>query len=170
MSPQGGAVRERLTDEAVSMEHAREIELIELTAGRLDAEQEKAILVHLEGCPACRTRQQDIQRTWDLLGAWQVQPAGHGDVARLAVSSGSKEEHPVRSIIRFPRIGRAVRVAAAILVAVLAGYEGGRWSIRPVPTGAEMEPPAYVSVLGFEIGDSFSSLVLQDGPSSSQES
>jgi anti-sigma factor RsiW len=152
------------------MEHAREIELIELTAGRLNAERTKAILAHLESCPACRTRRQDIQRTWDLLGAWQVQSAGHRDVAELAVSSGSREERPVRSIIRFLRIGTAVRVAAAILVAVLAGYGGGRWSVRPAPTGAEMESPAYMSVLGSEIGDSFSSLVLSDEPSSSQES
>jgi len=152
------------------MKHAREIELIELTAGRLDAERKRAILSHLENCPACRTRRQDIQRTWDLLGAWQVQPAGHGDVAGLAVPPGSREERPVQSIIRFLRIGTAVRVAAAVLVAVLAGYGGGRWSVRPTSTGEEMEPPMYMSVLGSEIGDSFSSLVLPDEPSSSQES
>ncbi|MCL5278667.1 MAG: hypothetical protein M1376_02020 [Planctomycetes bacterium] len=64
----------------------------------------------------------------------------------------------------------AARIAAALAVSVLIGYAGGRWSVRPMPTGAGMEPPPYFSVLGFELGDSFSSLVLQDEPASSQES
>jgi predicted anti-sigma-YlaC factor YlaD len=151
------------------MEHAREIELIELAAQRLDAERERIVLAHLQDCPACRTKLEEITRTWDILGAWKVQPATHVDVTRLAISSGSRKEHPVRSLIRLPGIGMAVRVAAAIVVAALAGYEGGRWSVRPRPAGTGAQPPQYVSVLGLEVGDSFSSLVLQDEPPLKQE-
>ena len=54
------------------MEHASEIDLIELTAQRLAAEREKAVRAHLDDCPACRAKLQDMRKTWDLLGAWQV--------------------------------------------------------------------------------------------------
>jgi anti-sigma factor RsiW len=152
------------------MEHAREIDLIELAAQRLNAERQTVVLAHLKDCSACRTKLQDIQRTWDLLGAWQVQAVGHGKVAELPASAKSQSDRSAQSLIRFPGIRTAARIAAAIAVSVLIGYTGGRWSIRPVPTGAEMKPPPYFSVLGFDIGESFSSLVLQDEPSSNQES
>ena len=151
------------------MEHAREIELIELAARRLEPKREKVVLAHLEDCPVCQTKLHDIQRTWDLLGAWQVQPAAHGDVTTLAASPRSQNERPAPSIIRFPGIRMAARIAAAIAVSVLFGYAGGRWSIRPMPPSTGTELPPYFSVLGFETGDSFSSLVLQDAPSSRQE-
>jgi anti-sigma factor RsiW len=151
------------------MEHAREIELIELAAGRLAAERERAVLTHLEDCQACRTRLHEIRRTWDLLGAWQVQPAGHVDAAGPGALARSPRARPARSILRFAGVRTAVRIAAAIAVSMLVGYAGGRWSIRPLPADAGWEPPAYFSVLGFEVGDSFSSLVLQDELSSRQE-
>jgi anti-sigma factor RsiW len=152
------------------MEHAREIELIELAAQRLDAEQKKVVLAHLQNCPACRTKLEDLRKTWDLLGAWEVQPARHVEVAKPVVPSGSQRERPMAgSILRFPGIGTAVRIAAALAVAVLVGYAGGRWSIRPTQTRTQAQPPQYFSVLGFEAGDSFSSLVLQEEPLSSRE-
>jgi anti-sigma factor RsiW len=151
------------------MEHAREIDLIELAARRLEAEREKVVRAHLEDCPACRAKLQGIQRTWDLLGAWQVQPAEHRDIAGRGASPGAQEERRIPLLVQFPGIRTAVRIAAVVIFVVLAGYEGGRWSGRPAPTSAEMKPPPYFSVLGFEIGDSFSSLVLQEGPSSGQE-
>jgi anti-sigma factor RsiW len=170
VSPQGVVVRERFINEAVSMEHAREIDLIELAAGRLEAGREKIVLAHVESCPACRTKLQDIRRTWDLLGAWHVQTAGHADSAGRRASSAAQEERRVPFLVRFPGVRMAARIAAVVAVSVLIGYVGGRWSVRPTPTGAGMEPPPYVSVLGFELGDSFSSLVLQEELAPSQES
>lgn len=149
------------------MEHAREIELIELVAQRLDLERRKAILAHLPECPACRTKLEAITKTWNLLGAWQVQPAGHAVLARTVPTSSRAKGAGL--IVRFPGFGMVVRVAAAIAVAGLAGYTSGRWSVHRAPTGPAVELPQYVSVLGLELADSFSPLVLQDGPSSGQE-
>lgn len=151
------------------MEHARDIELIELAARRLDAERERTIQAHLQDCPACRTKFQEIARTWDILGAWKVQPAAHVDVTQRAVSCGLQKERPAKSFIRLPGVRTAMRIAAAIVVAVLAGYEGGRRTVRPTSAGTATQPPQYVSVLGLEAADSFSSLVLQDSPPSKQE-
>ena len=151
------------------MEHVKQIEMIELAARRLDAEREKIVLTHLQNCPTCRARLEEITRTWDVLGAWKVQPAAHVDVTQRASSCGLRDEHPARSFIRLPGIGMAMRIAAAIVVAVLAGYEGGRRTVRPTPAGTGAQPPQYVSVLGLEVGDSFSSLVFQDEPALREE-
>ena len=151
------------------MDHAREIELIELAARRLEAERQKAVLAHLENCPACRAKWQDIQKTWDLLGAWEVHPAGHVNIAGHGAAVAAPREHVAPVIVRFPGLRVAARIAAAIAISVLAGYAVGHGSLRPTPTGAGREPPPYFSVLGLEVGDSFSSLVLQDEPSSRQE-
>jgi predicted anti-sigma-YlaC factor YlaD len=151
------------------MEHAREIDLIELAAQRLAAERQQVVQAHLADCRACRTRLEEITRTWDMLGAWQVQPTRHADPAGLAVSSAPEESRSGRFVLRFPWIAAAVRIAAAVVVGVLGGYAGGRWSVRPVPVSPEVSPPPYVSVLGFDVGDSFSSLVLSEGPAARQE-
>jgi anti-sigma factor RsiW len=151
------------------MEHAKEIDLIELVAGRLDAAREEAVRTHLRDCPACRTKLQDIQGTWDILGAWQVQPARPVDLAGPAVSPGPQDRQAAQLLLRRPGIRMAARIAAAIAVSALLGYAGGRWSIRPAPTRAGMEPPPYFSVLEFEVGDSLSSLVLPDGTAARQE-
>ncbi|MCU0917962.1 MAG: hypothetical protein MUC88_25880 [Planctomycetes bacterium] len=147
------------------MDHVKDIELIELAARRLEAEREKAVRAHLQDCPACQAKWRDIRSTWDLLGAWQVRPAAALDVARLAAA---QRERPSATVLRFPGIRVIARVAALIAVSVLIGYAGGRWSIRPLPSGTGAEP-SYVSVLGFESGGSFSSLVLQDGPAAREE-
>jgi hypothetical protein len=151
------------------MEHAREIELIELAARRLDPVREKALLMHLQGCSDCRIRLEGFRHTWEILGAWQVQPAGSVDLTRLTASHASPERASARSVIRFPGMGAAVRIAASIAVAILVGYAGGRWSTGPAQTVSGVQPPQYISVLGLEVGESLSPLVLQNGLFSGQE-
>lgn len=152
------------------MEHAREIDLIELAAQRLNGERRQTLLLHLEDCPTCRMRLDSIVRTWDILGAWEVEPAGQVNVVGLEASSGPQgTDRRTQFLIRFPDLGTTVRIAAAIAVTALAGYAGGRWSVRPANTVSGDQPPQYVSVLGLEIGESLSAIVLDEGTSSEQE-
>ncbi len=144
------------------MEHAKEIELIELVAKRLEPDRREALLTHLQGCSACRSRFEDIRRTWEILGAWEVRPAGHLDATRLARSSGVTETTSARLVIRLSRMGITLRVAATIVLTMLIGYVGGRWSVGGPPPDTEAGTPQYVSVLGLEVGQGLSSLVLQD--------
>ena len=74
-----------------------------------------------------------------------------------------------RRPIRLPSIGPLLRVAAVVAVTALIGYVGGRWSVGPPPTVQQGEPPEYIMTLGLELGDSFSSLVLQDELSTREE-
>jgi len=150
------------------MKHAKDIELIELVANRLSAEREETLLRHLEACPACRGKLEGIRKTWDLLGAWDVSGAEHFDVLGALAASGEGEAAG-RSVIRFPAAGMAFRIAAAVVFTVLAGYTGGRWSVRRTQAISEIGPPPYVSALGLETGESLSLLVLQDEPAAREE-
>ena len=145
------------------MEHATDIELIELVGKRLDAAREKAILVHLEGCARCCAKLVDIRNTWDILGAWDVRPEHHLDVERLRVLAEQAGAPATGSrTIRLHAASTLLRVAASIVVATLIGYLGGRWSFAWTRMPLSSESPPYLSALGLEVGQSLSSLVLDD--------
>ncbi len=144
------------------MEHAKEIELIELVAKRLEPDREKTLLAHLKDCPACRRRIEDVRGTWDILGAWEVRPTANFDAIERACAYGRAEAASGGLVIRLARIGTVLRVAATIILTMLVGYVGGRRSLGGASPRAEAETPQYVSVLGLEAGQSLSSLLLQD--------
>lgn len=146
------------------MEHAKDIELIELAGNRLDADREKAVLAHLETCADCRARLAEMRTTWDLLGAWEVSPPEGLDIAKVQAVGRPGQPRTIRLI----PTRLLLRVAASIGVAALLGYTGGRWSIGPDQIPASLEPPSYLSVLGLQVGESFSPLVLDDESSAAE--
>ena len=145
------------------MEHARDIELIELAAGGLGAGRKAAVLSHLQGCARCREKFESVRQTWDILGAWEVRPSDKG-----AVTSEPRTEPARRRATWVFHLPMALRVAAIVVVAVFAGYTSGRWSTRRAGAPSEISPPAYISALELDVGQSLSSLVLQDEPSSEE--
>ena len=145
------------------MEHVRDIELVELVARRLDAGREKAVLVHLQSCPRCCTKLAEVRKTWDVLGAWDVRPEPGLDSERIcALAAQASVQATAGKTVRLFVPGTLLRVAASIAAAVLVGYVGGRWSLGPAPMPASSPSPSYLSALGLEVGESLSSLVLDD--------
>jgi anti-sigma factor RsiW len=144
------------------MEHARDIELIELAAGRLDADREKALNGHLRQCAQCREKFDRVRQTWDILGAWEVPASRRGEPLGPSTEAAPREKNGRRSVLRSVGLVAALRFAAALAVAVPMGYWGGRWSTRRAPMPGPADPPAYVSTLGLDTGESLSWLVLQD--------
>lgn len=150
------------------MEHAKDIDLIELAGGRLDPERRESVQRHLEQCPVCRQTLEQLRRTWDILGAWQVCPAGQPETVSRVLAHMPVEGLAAPSVVRFPYGVSVLRFAAAVAVTALVGYAGGRLTGRQaVPS--TIEPPRYVSALGLGIGEGLSSLVLQDEPSAAEE-
>lgn len=147
------------------MEHIADIELIELVAQRLEAGRENTILVHLEGCPRCCEKLAQVRQTWDILGAWQVCPPQALDAERVrALAAEAAEREPKDETIRLPAAGLLLRAAASVALAALVGYTAGRWSAGPVQAASPSQSPLYVSALGLEVGESLSTLVLDDEP------
>lgn len=144
------------------MEHARDIELIELAAGRLDAGRKEALEGHLRQCVQCREKSDAVRRTWEILGAWEVPASGRAESPGPAGEASPHKETGRRFILRSVGFVAALRFAAALAVAVPLGYLGGRWSARRAPMSGQADPPAYISALGLDTGESLSWLVLQD--------
>jgi hypothetical protein len=144
------------------MEHIKDIELIELAAGRLDIEREQVVLLHLAGCSACSGKLAGIRQTWDVLGTWEVRPPQCLDSERIGKLAVTADREATGRTVRFPAAGMLLRVAASIVVVALLGYGGGRWSFGPVQTSVSSPLPSYVSALGLEVGETLSLLVLDD--------
>jgi anti-sigma factor RsiW len=143
------------------MEHVREIELVELAAGRVHAQREAAIFDHIRRCPQCREKLDGLRKTWDALGAWEVRPPERLATAQVPAVPEPEKGDLTRPVIRFFGVGMALRFAAAIVITAMAGYAGGRWSVRRT-SAAGVEPPRYISALGLDVADDLSALVLQD--------
>ena len=151
------------------MEHARDIELIELAAGRLDAGRKEAVLGHLQQCVLCREKLEGIRGTWDVLGAWEVHAPERLGPAAPVPAFEPRREAGRRPTVRLFHLRTALRFAAAIVVTVLLGYTSGRWSSRRGSAAGEPESPQYISVLGLDVGGGLSTLVLDDEPSPAEE-
>jgi anti-sigma factor RsiW len=150
------------------MEHTKDIHLIEFVAKRLDPDREKAVRRHLENCSACRDKLADLQGTWDALGAWEVSLAAHRGLERAVSAEPQADTAGSYRVLRFPRWATIVRVAAAIVVAAVVGYVGGRGSVGEVVAAEQPGTPEYISALSLEVGESFSSLVFEDEASAGE--
>lgn len=144
------------------MEHAKDIELIELAAGRLGADRREALDGHLRQCARCREKFDNVRQTWEILGAWEVPVSERGESLDSSAEAAPREKDRRRFVLRSAGLVAALRFAAALAVAVPMGYWGGRWSTRRAPIPGPADPPAYILALGLDTGESLSWLVLQD--------
>jgi anti-sigma factor RsiW len=144
------------------MEHAKDIELIELAGGRLDADRKEAVQAHVRACATCQAKLADVRATWEFLGAWEVPAPRCLDLGKVYAASGRATRASQPPTVRLIDARVLLRVAASIGVAALIGYTAGRWSIVSNQTPVSLKPPSYLSVLGLQAGESFSSLVLDE--------
>ena len=128
------------------MDHATDIELIELVAGRLTADRQAAVAAHLAACPECARRRDAIRATWDALGDWQVAPGRDLAPAILAAARAPAWRERAKPFLR---------VAASVLIAIGVGHAAGRWAwpalqgqSRPEPVAAEEQEAAQSLSLG----------------------
>ena len=158
------------------MEHVSDIEILEQIAGKLDAERARLVKDHISGCSECARKFEEVVRTWDVLGEWEIESAGV-DVAEAIVSRaeelnrpGSKKLLYILSSKRLMSI--AFRVAASIIIAVSIGAMSGvrsaqsELSINSVLT----ERPDYLAALGLQWSSDLNWSVLEEhGPDSGVE-
>jgi hypothetical protein len=100
------------------MEHLSDIALIELAAGRADAETQRAAEAHLAACPECAARLAATARTWQVLGEWQVTAPEWSAERIVAAARRLPPASPWRPLLR---------VAAAIVLAAGIGHAAARW-------------------------------------------
>ena len=124
------------------MDHATDIELIELAAGHLPAARRKAIENHLLRCDSCRGRHDEQAETFQALAQWEA-PSGTRDLTS-AVMAAAQAQTPARESVS-PRnwVRTAMKAAASVLLGIMAGYGAGQMTSRqPEPGGAPSAPAA----------------------------
>jgi anti-sigma factor RsiW len=150
------------------MEHINDNELLEHVAGRLTEVRSRQLREHMAECPGCEKRYREAVDVWDSLGRWRVDPSGHEIADHIEAfaaenESGRRTDHA--RIIPFIRsFPAAIRVAAAILLAIGAGHFLGRYGqSRSTPDAAvSQEGPRYVAALGFEWSSELTWTVLDE--------
>ncbi len=150
------------------MEHINDIELQEYVSGTLPEAKAQQFRRHIDGCDACKNRYRDTANLWNALGQWSVDPSGHEIADRieaLAAESQSNRKAGRTKIIPFTRsIPMAIRVAAAIILAIWGGHRLGEYGQSPSTPDVPFskEGPRYVAALGFEWSSELTWTVLDE--------
>ena len=155
------------------MEHISDIEILEQIAGKLDAERARLVKDHISGCSECARKFEEVVRTWDVLGKWEIESTGI-DVAGTIVSRAEELNSSRNKKLLYVLPGKrlmsvAFRVAASIIIAVSIGAMSGvrsaqsELSINSVLT----EGPDYLAALGLQWSSDLNWSVLEEhGPGS----
>ena len=150
------------------MEHIKDIELQEYVSGKLPEAKVQQVREHVTGCDVCKSRYQDAIDLWNALGQWRVDPSGHEIADRIeALAAQSESEHRTsrtRTIPFIRSIPSALRVAAAIILAIWGGHLLGEYGQPPSTPDVTIsqEGPRYVAALGFEWSSELTWTVLDE--------
>ena len=150
------------------MKHIENSELLEFISDRLPDAKIQQLERHMADCAKCRKRYQDIVDVWETLGQWQVDSSGHEIADRIEALAAKNESDQLEShtkIIPFiSSFKAALRIAAAILIAIGGGHLLGRYSVSRKTTEipVSQEKPRYVAALGFEWSSELTWVALEE--------
>lgn len=158
------------------MEHIRDIEILEQISGRLDAQRSQLVKDHISGCSECSRKYDEMLRTWEVLGEWEIESTGV-DIAGTIVSrveelnkSPNYKLMPVLSNKRLMSV--AFRFAASIIIAVgIGAMSGVRSAHSKLSINSPLtEGPDYLAALSLQWSSDLNWLVLEEhGPDSEDE-
>ena len=158
------------------MEHVSDIEILEQIAGKLGAERTRLVKDHISGCSECHRKYDEMLRTWDVLGEWEIESVGV-DVAEAIVSTAEELNRPRTRNLLYVLSGKrlmsvASRVAASIIIAVSIGAMSGVRSAQSELSSSSTasEGPYYLAALGLQWSSDLNWSVLEEyGPDSEVE-
>lgn len=101
-------------------------QIIGLASGELPSAEAEQLRAHLADCSACAAEYAALQRTWDTLDAWAVDPGRHDLTGAVLARAADVEQLPQEERVRLLRMPAPLRAAASILVAVGLGLAAGR--------------------------------------------
>ncbi len=150
------------------MRHIDDSEIYQYVSGELPEAKVRQIRRHVTECEDCQSRYRDAAALWDTLGSWQVDSSGHQIADRIeaiaAKAESDRRESQTRTIPFVRSFASALRIAAAIIIAIGGGHMLGRYSLshsRKV-TSVAQDRPKYVVALGFEWSSELTWTVLEE--------
>ena len=143
------------------MKHVGDLKLVEFISGKLQADKKGMVSSHLKLCPDCAQKAEELKKTWDILGQWDIEVEDY-KVDYKIHEKIEDEKIRMSSPFKIFRINTSLllRTAASILIAAMFGYAAARFSINDV--GHNKQPPEYLSTLGLEMSTGFSQVVLEN--------
>lgn len=137
------------------MRHLTDIELLDLISGRMAADPAHRAEEHVAACGSCARKHEDLAHVWDELETWQPSLPPRGLKARVLAAAHATELRPMRAITP----SSVLRLAAAVLLAILAGGAAGRMAHRsqppPASTPGSLHDALYLSMLTEESPSGF---------------
>ncbi len=149
------------------MKHINDIELIEYIAGNLAESRSGEVREHLAACEECSERWREAANTWDALGQWSVDTAGHDIAGRITALAEKTDrdhrQHKKLHVLRLGFIPVFLRVAASIIIAVGVGHRLGKYSVtgKMEPAAVSKNRPEYLAALGLEWSSELAWLILE---------
>jgi len=150
------------------MRHIDDSEIYKYVSGELPEAKVRQIRRHVAECEDCQSRYQDAAALWDTLGSWQIDSSGHQIAGRIEAIAAKTEyerrESRTRTIPFIRSFASALRIAAAIIIAIGGGHMLGRYSLprnKPVASVTQ-DKPKYVAALGFEWSSELTWTVLEE--------
>ena len=150
------------------MRHIDDSEIYQYVSGELPEAKVRQIRQHVAECEDCQSRYRETMVLWDTLGSWQVDSSGHQIADRIeaiaAKAESDQRESRTRTIPFIRSFASALRIAAAIIIAIGGGHMLGRYSLprsRQVASVTQ-DKPKYVAALGFEWSSELTWTVLEE--------
>ena len=145
------------------MMHPSDAQLLDHMERRLPQAESAEVGAHLSACAACQARLASLKAVWEPLGLWSpTLPTPDVTENVLARLSTAKQATP--RVFPWP----AIRVAAAILIAVGVGHITGRLTWRSAPAVASpVDEAAAASALQLDVLDNSAAntlVALLDAP------
>ena len=156
------------------MRHIDDSEIYQYVSGGLPEAKVREICQHVAKCEGCQSRYREAVALWDTLGSWQVDSSGHQIADRietLAVKTESDRRQSRTKTIPFVRsLASALRIAAAIIIAIGGGHFLGRYSLPNSKPAASVsqDRPKYVAALDFAWSSELTRTVLEEEAASTE--
>ena len=149
------------------MEHPSDAQLLDYAARRLPMAESIQIAVHVGACADCQARLVSLRAVWERLESWST-TLPTPDVTQRVLDRVAAEDRMVR-----PRVPwSALRVAAALLVALGVGHVAGRLTWQSARAAASpADEVAAASALQLDVLDSSAATslaALLDAPPESE--
>lgn len=122
------------------MEHLRDMELIELSAGRLDTVSADRATLHLQTCPSCLDRFTALSAVDRAMEGWRDTPSV--DLAERVLGSVGKMPTVPVSSWQAP-----LRIAAAVAISIAAGHVAARVWEKPMVETQRIEEHLQLAAL-----------------------
>jgi len=140
------------------MEHLTDIQLIESFGG-----DEAAIRDHLDACEQCSRRYEQLRRSWEMLGAWQVDAGERDIVGRVTAVAESESMASTQSGVR-GNLSGLLKAAAIIGLAIMVGHALGRRQAQREQPQAHVSPAesSYVAALAMDFSSGLTLSALEE--------